>query len=103
MLKSLFNEVAGLQSTALSKKILRQRCFSCEFFLRTSFFFEHLQANASGRAQGFTKNGPYSNSYNDFCNACLLSKRVRICFLRAIYSRFMEFLIESFNKAFVCS
>ena len=40
-LESLFNRISGLYPATLLKKILRYRCFSCEFFeiFWSSFFF----------------------------------------------------------------
>ena len=45
MLKSLFNNVAGLQACNFIKKSLQHRCFPVKFakFLRTPFFTEHLR------------------------------------------------------------
>ena len=53
---------------------------------------------ASGRAQDLTENGPP----NDISKAYYQNVSV-ICFLRSAYGRFMELLIETYNKGFSCS
>ena len=100
VLKSLFNKVSGLQPAALSKKRLRHRRFPVKL-LGTYFFIEHLRTTASGRAQDFTKNGQIAIP-NDISKGYYQNGFV-ICFLRSTYGRFMEFLIETYNKGFSCS
>ena len=65
---------------------------------RTRFFIEHLRMIAFRRAQDFTKNGPNSNS-NEISKA-YYQKGFVICFLRSAYSRFMDFLIETYKQRF---
>ena len=54
---------------------------------------------ASGRAQDFAKNVPIPNDISK----TFYQKGFVICFLRLSYGRFIEFLIETYNKGFSCS
>ena len=66
VLKSLFYKVSGLQPAALSRKILRHRCFLVKL-LRARFSIERLRTTGSGRAQDFTKNSPNNKlSFNSY-------------------------------------
>ena len=76
VLKSLFNKVLGLQPAALS--------ISC----------------ASGRARNL-KTVPMAISID--ISKTYYQNWFVICFLRSAYGRFMELLIETYNKSFSCS
>ena len=97
VLKSLFNKVSGLQPAALSKKRLRHRFFPVKL-LRTRFL-----SNTSGRLlleehEILLKTVPISIP-SDISKA-YYQKRFVICFLRSTYGRFVEVLIETYNKGF---
>ena len=60
------------------------------------------------KASDFKKYGdgggaPVSVSANDDISKSYYHNGFVICFLRSIYGRFIEFLIETFNKGFSCS
>ena len=92
MLKSLFTKISGLQPGALSKKRLQHISFPVKL-LRTRFFIEQLTI--------LLKTVPVAIP-NDICKV-YHQKGFVICFLRSTYERFMEFLIETYNKGFSCS
>ena len=100
VLKSSFNKVTGLQPAALSIKRLQYRCFLVKL-LRARFL-----SNTSGRLlleqhKILLKMVPIAIP-NYICKAHY-QKWFVICFLRSTYGRFMEFLIETYNKGFSCS
>ena len=75
--------------------------FSCEIIKNTLFL-----SNTSGQLllEGhkiLLKTVPIA-SPNDISKA-YYQKGFVICFLRSTYGRFMEFLIETYNKGFSCS
>ena len=75
--------------------------FSCEIIKNTLFL-----SNTSGQLllEGhkiLLKTVPIA-SPNDISKA-YYKKGFVICFLRSTYGRFMEFLIETYNKGFSCS
>ena len=91
VLKSLFNKVSGLQPAALLKKRLQHKCFPVKLS-RTRFFIEHFRTTASGKAVPIAISNDISKAY--------YQKGFVICFLRSTYGRFVEFLIETYNKGF---
>ena len=94
MLKSLFNSFRS-SAWSLIKKRLRRRCFLLKS-LRARSFIEHLHTTASGRAQDLLITVPIA-ILNDVFKA-YNQKWFVTCFLRSAYDRFMEFLIETYNK-----
>ena len=94
---SLFNKVPCLQTVVLSIKRLQYRCFRVKL-LRTRFLL-----NIPGRLlleehKILPKTVPIAIPNN--ISKAHFQKGFVICFLRSTYDRFMEFLIETYNKRF---
>ena len=100
VLKSLLKKVPGLQSAALSIKRLQYKCFLVKL-LRGLFLSNIFERLLLEEHKILLKMVPIIIP-NDIWKA-YYQKGFVIYFLRSTYRRFMEFLIETYDKGFSCS
>ena len=97
---SLFLIKFQVFSLQLNKKRLRHRRFPVKL-LWTRFFIEHLGHLLLEEHKILLK--PVPIAIPNYITKSYYQDGFVICFLRSTYRRFMEFLIETYNRRFSCS